>query len=147
VVLKYGPVIKLQSVEYNPDGSINHVKVEILPDYSEKLKGYIQWVSKEHSVNVTCNLYSIHFLIEDIKKAGDKWLEYINPESLVVKNNAKIWDMHKKNKVNDRFQFERCGYFVIDEGSEPSKGLFNFNRIVELKESKDKAVNIADAKK
>jgi len=54
-------------------------------------------------VTVTANLYAVHFLIEDIKKAGDKWLDYINPESLVVKENAKIWDMHKKNKVDDRF--------------------------------------------
>lgn len=102
-MLKYGPCVKFVSVEKNADGSINHVKVEILPDYAEKLKGYLQWVSKEHSVTVTANLYAVHFLIEDIKKAGDKWLDYINPESLVIKNNAKIWDMHKKNKVDDRF--------------------------------------------
>jgi glutaminyl-tRNA synthetase len=103
VMLKYGPCVKFVSAEKNADGSLNHVKVEILPDYAEKLKGYLQWVSKEHSVNVTANLYAVHFLIEDIKKAGDKWLDYINPESLVVKSNAKIWDMHKKNKVDDRF--------------------------------------------
>jgi hypothetical protein len=65
---------------------------------------------------------------------------------LVVKNNAKIWDMHKKNKLDDRFQFERCGYFVIDEGSDPKNGKFILNRIVELKESKEKTVNVANAK-
>ena len=147
VCLKYGPVVKLVSIERNADNTINHVKVEILPDFKEKLKGYIQWVSKEHSMTVTCNLYSVHFLIEDIKKAEDKWLDYVNPNSLVVKNNAKMWNLHKKNKVDDRFQFERCGYFVIDEGSQPAKAKLNLNRIVELKDSKAKAENVASAKK
>jgi len=45
VCLRYGPVIKLLEVVKNEDGSINHAKVEILPDHKEKLKGYIHWVS------------------------------------------------------------------------------------------------------
>ena len=49
-----------------------------------------------------------------------------------------MWNFHKKNKLDDRFQFERVGYFVINEDSNPKKGIFNLNRIVELKESKDK---------
>lgn len=119
VMLKYGPVIKLVGVERNADNTISHVKVEILPEYKEKLKGYIQWVSKDQSLNVTANLYAVHFTIEDIKKAGDAWLDFVNPESLVVKNNAKMWKFHTKNKVDDRFQFERCGYFRINESSNP----------------------------
>jgi len=115
VCLKYGPVVKLVSVEKNPDGSINHAKVEILPDFSEKLKGYLHWVSESHAMTVTLNLYSVHFLIEDIKKAGDKWLEQVNPDSHIVRSNAKMWNIHKKNKLDDRFQFERVGYFVINE--------------------------------
>jgi|TARA_B110000285_G_C14595098_1_gene368117 hypothetical protein len=107
-MLKYGPVIKLVSVERNGDNSINHVKVEILPDHKEKLKGYIQWVAKEHSITVTANLYAVHFTVEDVKKVEDdkdkeKWLRYINPDSLIVKSNAKMWNMHRKNKVDDRF--------------------------------------------
>jgi len=101
--LKYGPVIKFVSLEKNADGSIASVKAEILPDYQEKLKGHIHWVSKQNSITCTANLYAIHFLIEDIKKAGDKWLEYINPESLVVKKNAKIWNIHKGLAAESRF--------------------------------------------
>jgi len=93
--LKYGPVIKFVSVEKNADGSINHVKVEIVPEHPEKLKGFIHWVSKDHSFTATLNLYAVHFLIEDIKKAGDSWLDCINPESLVVKSNSKLWDFHR----------------------------------------------------
>jgi len=147
VMLKYGPTIKFVSVEKNGDGSIKSVKVEVLPDYKEKLKGYIQWVSKDCSLTVTCNLYAVHFLVEDIKKTGDKWRDYINPESLIVKDNAKVWKSMSKAKVESRFQFERVGYFFLDSDSDMKKDKLIFNRIVELKESKDKAVNIANAKK
>jgi len=95
--------VKLVSIERNDDGSINHIKVEILPDHKEKLKGYIHWVSKDHSMTVTCNLYSVLFTTENVGKAGDKWREYINPNSLVVKNNVKMWDFHKNAKIDDRF--------------------------------------------
>jgi hypothetical protein len=47
----------------------------------------------------------------------------------------------RNNKVNDRFQFERQGYFLLNEDSDPSSDKFIFNRIVELKESKEKTVN------
>lgn len=140
--LRYGPVVKLLEVFKNDDGSIKYATVELLPNYTEKLKGYIHWVSKDHSMTVTANLYSALFLIEDINKAKDKWLDYINPESLVVCNNAKMWKMHKNAKVDDRFQFERSGYFVVDETSDLKKGKIILNRIVELKESKDKVVKL-----
>jgi hypothetical protein len=44
--LKYGPVLKVQSIEKNPDGSIKLVKVEALINFTEKLKGHIHWVSE-----------------------------------------------------------------------------------------------------
>jgi len=137
-MLKYGPIIKLVGVEKNADGSINHAKVEILPEYKEKVKGYLHWVSESHSMTATVNLYQVHFLVEDLKKYGDKWLDQINPNSLIVKNNAKLWNLHKNTKIDSRFQFERVGYFVVTEQSDPKKGIYNLNRIVELKESKDK---------
>ena len=98
-------------------------------------------MSKEHSIEVVCNLYSVLFLMDDIKKAGDKWLDYKNPDSLVVRNKARMWNLHKGAKIDDRFQFERSGYFVIDEDSNPKKGKFILNRVVELKESKEKVLN------
>ena len=146
-MLRYGPMLKLVSVEKNADGTISHLKVEILEEYEKKLKGIIHWVSKEHSMTATCNLYAVHFVVEDVKKAGDQWLDYINPDSLVVKNNVKLWNIHKNIPVDSRFQFERVGYFVLTEESNPKKGKYIFNRVVELKESKEKAVNIANAKK
>jgi len=147
VMLKYGPVVQLKSIEKNPDGSISHVKVAIVPNCEEKLKGVIHWVSKENSLNVTCNLYGLHFLIEDIKKAEDKWLDHINPDSLIVRSQAKVWNLQKNAKIDTRYQFERVGYFVLSEASDIKKGKYVYNRIVELKASKDKGANTAVAKK
>ena len=137
--LKYGYVIKLVSIEKNADGSIDHLKVEALPDYDKKPKGIIHWVSKEHSFNASVNLYSVHFLTEAPSK--DKWMDEINPNSLITKPDAKIWKLHKNAKVDDRFQFERVGFFVLNDNSNPKKGKYCFNRIVELKESKEKAMS------
>jgi glutaminyl-tRNA synthetase len=84
------------------------------------------------------NLYDVHFKSINVGGLGDKWREDINEDSLIVKNNAKIWNIHKKANIDDRFQFERLGYFVINENSNPKKGKYEFNRIVELKASKPK---------
>lgn len=138
VCLRYGPVIRLLDVVKNEDGSVKHARVEVLPEHKEKLKGVIHWVSKEHSMDAVLNLYAVLFLIEDIKKAGDKWLDFLNPNSLVVRSNAKVWNSMKNQKAWDRFQFERQGYFMMTEDSDPKNGKFIFNRIVELKESKEK---------
>jgi glutaminyl-tRNA synthetase len=61
VCLRYGPVVKLVEVVKNDDGSVQHAKVEILHDFKDKLKGVIHWVSKEHSLDATLNLYSVLF--------------------------------------------------------------------------------------
>jgi len=49
--------------------------------------------------------------------------------------------MHANVKVFDKFQFERVGFFVLNDESNPKKGKYCFNRIVELKESKEKVIS------
>ena len=97
--MKYGPVVEL--VEVVKAGSlVDHVKVKILPDYKDKLKGYIHWVSKEHSLDAVCRIYN-HLFTEPVVK--DDWIQHINPESLIEKKNAKIWSNLKEVKEYDRF--------------------------------------------
>jgi glutaminyl-tRNA synthetase len=74
-----------------------------LPDFSEKLKGHIHWVSKENSLNAKVNLYDVHFNEINVGRLKDKWREAINPNSLIIKENAKVWNIHKNAKVDDRF--------------------------------------------
>ena len=71
--------------------------------------------------------------IEAAQKASCDFTAFVNPESLIVRANAKIWNLHANVKVFDRFQFERVGYFCVDEDSAP--GNLIFNSIVALKES------------
>jgi glutaminyl-tRNA synthetase len=105
------------------------------------LKGYIHWVSKEHSIDAEVRVYNHLFKVREVK---DDWFEQINPESLIVKSNAKVWRKHADDKEGDRYQFERLGYFVIDKDSKTDSvdGKVIFNRIVELKESKEKKINL-----
>jgi glutaminyl-tRNA synthetase len=70
VFLKYGPIVELVEIVKNDDGSLNHVKVKILPNYAQKLKGYIHWVSKDHSVDAIVRLYNYLF---KVKEVGDDW--------------------------------------------------------------------------
>lgn len=71
VCLKYGPVIQL--VEVVKAGSlVEKVKVKILPDHKEKLKGYIHWVSKDHSIDAVCRIYNYLFTVPEVK---DDWLK------------------------------------------------------------------------
>ena len=144
VRLRYGPVVKLEEIVKDQSGNILKLKVRAIPEHPEKLKGVIQWVSKEHSVNAVIRLYSTLFTEKDPMSFKDKWLSVINPEGLVEKVNGKVWDMHKDVKQFDRFQFERVGYFVVDKDNKMPEvgGKLVFNRIVELRESKEKKENM-----
>jgi glutaminyl-tRNA synthetase len=101
VCLKYGPIVKLLEVVKKADGSIDFIRVEALTDYKEKLKGYIHWVSEEHSIDAELRLYSYLFDCEEVK--DEDWEQHINPDSLVVKTNAKIWKNLENVQIYDRF--------------------------------------------
>lgn len=140
--MKYGPVVKLVEIVKGPNGEVLHAKVEALVDYTEKLKGYIHWVSKDHSVDAVVRNYSYLFTVEEVP--NDTWEQFLNPDSLVIKENAKVWKNLENVKESDRFQFERLAYYVVDRDSKKESfgGKLVFNRIVELKESKEKKVNL-----
>ena len=77
--------------------------------------------------------------------SNEEWEQQINKDSLIEKRNAKVWTNVSANaKEYDRYQFERLAFFVIDRdsGKPQVDGKLVFNRIVELKESKEKKVNL-----
>lgn len=81
------------------------------------------------------------FTVENVG-AEDDWLKALNPNSLeVVKGAIAEPFVVSHGKVGDRVQFDRTGYFVVDPDTESSAhpGLV-FNRVVTLKEAKDKQV-------
>lgn len=97
----------MESVEKNEKGEVTVVKVKAIPGFDSKVKGVIQWISKEHAIPCVLNIYNQLMTVEDVaetsKKEGKDWLEYFNTESLIVKPNALVWDLHKNAKQNDRF--------------------------------------------
>ena len=141
ICLRYGPFVQMEEIVKDAAGNIEKVRVRVLPDFDKKVKGVIQWVSKDRSLNVVLRQYNVLFTVEDVAGTASKekkdWLSYVNPESIVVRNNAVVWDLHKDVKTFDRFQFERVGYYSVDEDSRTEKGdgKIVFNSIVALKEA------------
>jgi len=132
-MLRYAATIELVEVIDGKNGEIELIKVKLLPDFNEKLKGVIQWVAKDHSVTSEVRLINLLFTVEDPMSKKDKWLDFINPESQIIKKNAKMWSRVTEREVGAHYQFERIGYFVKDEESTKEKPVFN--RVVELRES------------
>ena len=140
VCLRYGPFVRLTEIVKGTDGKIIKVLVEEIAKPDGKVKGVIHWVSKDHSISCRVNQYNVLLTEENVIEASIKqnceFTKFVNPESLVERRNAKVWNMHKDAKVYDRFQFERVGYFCVDQDSKG--GNLIFNSIVALKESSAK---------
>ena len=99
-----------------------------------KAKGVIHWVSAGHSLPCEVRLYDRLFTVEnpDSDKARD-FIEFLNPESLQVMQEARVEPSVAQYPAESRFQFEREGYFCIDVASTPEKLLLN--RTVTLRDS------------
>ncbi len=103
------------------------------PD-GRKVKSTIHWVSANNSTNAEVRLYDRLFTVEDPAGQKDKnYKDFINPESLTILKSCKIEPSVKKLKPQDRFQFERLGYFCIDPDT-TDKNLV-INRTVTLRDT------------
>lgn len=101
------------------------------PD-GRKVKGTLHWVSAEHGVPAEVRLYDRLFNNPDPEASGD-FIADINPDSLQVLTNCIVEPSLKDAQPGDRFQFERVGYFCVDEDSKPDKLVFN--RTVSLRDT------------
>ncbi len=91
------------------------------------VKGIIHWVCATRSVSAQVRLYDRLFLTEN-PGAGDKdFIKDINSNSLETVN-ARIEPSLKNAKIFERFQFERMGYFILDEDGV-------YNRIITLRDA------------
>lgn len=142
VRLKNAYIIKGESVVKDAQGNITEIHVTYDSDSlsgsgSEaslrKVSGTLHWVSVAHAVPAEVRLYDRLFTDEapDSHKGKD-FLEFVNPESLKVVQ-AFVEPGLKQAKQGDKFQFQRIGYFALDQDS-TSESLV-FNRTVGLKDS------------
>jgi glutaminyl-tRNA synthetase len=104
------------------------------PD-GRKVKSTIHWVSATHAIDAEVRLYQTLFTREDPNdtKDGEDFTVNLNPQSLEVRNRAKLEPSLNHAPAGSRYQFERLGYFCVDPDSTPEKPVFN--RTVALKDT------------
>eukprot|EP00026_Physarum_polycephalum_P001192 Phypoly_transcript_01193.p1 GENE.Phypoly_transcript_01193~~Phypoly_transcript_01193.p1 ORF type:complete len:822 (+),score=88.54 Phypoly_transcript_01193:1092-3557(+) len=139
VALKYGYAIRCDKVVRQNSEIILECIYDPIKENSQKQQGHIHWVSEHEGTapnKATVNLYQHLFLSENPLDAGDKWLEGLNPTSLVTLHNCYVeYNMHSV-KPKTSFQFERLGFFISDITSTLTDLVFNLT--VGLRESKKK---------
>jgi glutaminyl-tRNA synthetase len=115
------------------------------PD-GRKVKATLHWVSAAHAVDAEVRLYDRLFSVEDPEgaaaKAAKDFTAFLNPASLERLNGCKLEPSLAKAPLGARFQFERLGYFVVDQDSTPEAPVFN--RTVSLKDSWAKVASRTD---
>jgi len=141
VRLKYGYVVECTGFDKDENGKVTAVHVSYFPDSKSgtpgadnyKVKGNITWVSAAAALEAEVRLYDRLFTEEKPDAGGKDFKEFLNPKALEVVK-AYLEPGLKDAVAEQRFQFERHGYFVADMvDSQPGKPVFN--RVVTLKDS------------
>jgi glutaminyl-tRNA synthetase len=145
VRLRYGFVVKCISADRDAGGNVTAVHCEYLPDTksgtpgsdSVKVKGNIHWLSARHAHAASVRLYDRLFKAESPGAGDCDFVADLNPDSKKVVV-AQLEPALREAKAEERFQFERHGYFVADRvDSQPGAPVFN--RAVTLRDSWAKA--------
>ena len=93
-----------------------------------KVKGMIHWVDANNCIDAQINVYDRLFSDSDPTSVDD-----FNENSLMVKKGSKLEKNIDLNNNDERYQFERVGYFIKDSKSSNEK--ISYNKIVSLKDS------------
>ena len=134
VRLKNAYIIKAESCTKDENGNV----IEIQCTYDalsksgsgteeslRKVKGTLHWVSVKHAVKTEVRAYDRLFLDEAPDAHKDKdFMEFLNPNSLEIID-AFVEPSLQSAKIGDRFQFQRLGYFCVDNDTTASKLVFN----------------------
>jgi glutaminyl-tRNA synthetase len=104
-------------------------------DDGRKVKGTIHWVEANSAIPLEVRLYDHLFTIPDLSavEEGKSYLDYLNPDSLIVNNKAIGESALATAKSGEKYQFLRLGYYSVDYDSSPDKPIFN--RISTLRDS------------
>ena len=141
VRLKGGYVIECTGATRDADGHITEVLATLVPDTksgtpgadSVKVKAAITWVGVADGREAEVRMYDRLFLDAQPDAGGKDFIESLNPNSLKMVT-AIVEPSLANAKADDKFQFERHGYFVADQ-MEHAAGRPVFNLAVGLKDS------------
>lgn len=139
VRLRNAYFVKCNEVIKDDDGNVVEIRCTYDPETKSgsgftgrKVKGTIHWVSATENVKATVRLYDYLF----VKKDDEKGYEY-NPDSLEILENCYMEKSFEDAQKDEKFQFNRHGYFVVDTKDTTEDALV-FNRIVSQKDSFNK---------
>ena len=139
VRLRGSYVIKCEQVIKDDAGNITELRCSYDPatlgknPEGRKVKGVIHWVSEAHSLSAELRLYDRLFNHPN-PDTLDNFLDAINPHSLEVLQNCRVEASLADAAADIRYQFERTGYFCLDEKDSQPEQLV-FNRTVTLRDS------------
>ena len=139
VRLRYGYVIKANDVIRDAAGNISEVRCTYDPDTlgknpeGRKVRGVIHWLSSKHAIPAEIRLYDPLFTVDFPDADPRDYQELMNPDSLVTCRGV-VEPALATADSNERFQFEREGYFCPDN-RHSLPGALVFNRIVPLRDS------------
>ena len=142
VRLKNAYIIKGEEVIKDSEGTI----IEIICSYDplsksgsgseesqKKVKGTIHWVSISQAFSIKVNLYDRLFLVEEPDKNKEEDpAQFINRESL-TQVQGYVEPSVSGALFGDKFQFQRLGYFILDDKT--SIGEMVFNKTVGLRDT------------
>ncbi len=142
VRLRYGYFITCNEAVKDAGGNVVELRCTYDPETrggnapdGRKVKATIHWVSAEHAVRAEARLYDYLFAKPDPGdvEEGHDYKENLNPSSLEVIPECYVEPSLAGAKPGDRFQFERLGYFCVDDEATSEKLVFN--RTVTLKDT------------
>ncbi len=139
VRLKSAYIVRCTGCKKDESGNITEVYAEYdpatrggdTPD-GRKVRGTIHWVDAANCVDAEVRLYDNLFTDPEPDTGDKNFLDYINPESLVILHNCKAEPFIASAEPSSRYQFMRLGYFCADKDS--TKEHLIFNRAVSLKD-------------
>lgn len=142
VRLKNAYIIKGEKVIKSSDGTIEEIICSYDPlsksgsgteQSKRKVKGTLHWVTRQHSLPITINIYDRLFSVPEPDKNKEEDLALnINPNSLEVANGF-IEPSVLNSPLGKHYQFQRLGYFILDSKNE--KNQLVFNKTVGLRDS------------
>jgi glutaminyl-tRNA synthetase len=145
VRLRNSYVIEAEEAVKDADGTIIEIRARVIDDTvgkdpadGVKAKGVIHWVSARDNVDCEVRLYDRLFSDAAPDAGGKNFLDFMNPHSLEILNGCKGEIGLAKATLDDRYQFEREGYFVLDSKYSRTDKLV-FNRVIGLRDTWEKA--------
>jgi glutaminyl-tRNA synthetase len=141
VRLRYAYVVKCTGAVKNDAGEVVEINCTYDPDSKSgtagadkrKIKGNIHWLSARHAQQAEVRLYDRLFTHAHPDAGGQDYKSFLNPHSKRA-TIAYVEPSLMQVEPEDRFQFERTGYFIADRvDTKPEKPVFN--RAVTLRDS------------